>query len=344
MFDRIKRIFKFLDRIINSSRTPEEYLLNGGLYPSIIRSKAFLSNYKLNSIITAQLYDSAENLYYHNNDISMVLDIQITPTIANELSFLINFGFPQNAFVNFFLKHSNGESHILMSVSITTTSRNLKINKKILLSIREKIISWFNDHDHSCTIVKPKHLLNFYNKVLALEDIDSYDKEKFIFDQVKDCESKDIDNDGTISFNGVLHNVFYTKQYPNLGEDSTNPFIVFIEDIKNTKLEFYYSITITPDVNKENHRFYTTFVLIEDDASNNVKAVEDFIKYFRYQLNWYIYPNKSFSLAQFINSLPLQHTKSIDEKFINSSINQYFPTHKLAEILPIGELDESRTN
>lgn len=344
MFDRLKLLFRFLDRTINSSRTPEEYILNGGLYPAIIRSKEFLANYKLNSVITAQLYDSSENLYYHNNDISIVFDIRITPKVVSEFNSFINNRFPPNTFINFFMKHTDGESQIVLSVSITTTPRNLKTNKKVLLTIKNNIVDWATTNDISIRSIKPKDLICFYNKVLAFKQIDEYDNEKFIFEQVFDCEIKDIDNDGIINFNDNLHTIFYSKQYPNLAvENYVNPFITLLGDIKNTKLNFYYSFNIVPNKNDLN-RFNTTLVLIEEDASKNTQSIEDFINYFRYKLNWYIYPNKSFSLAQFINSLPLQYTKSIDEKFINSSINQIFPKDKLIELLPIGELNEPGTN
>lgn len=347
MFDGIKRQLKFLDRMINSSRTPEEYLLNGGLYPAIIRSKDFLAKYQLKSVISAQLFDSSEGIYYHNDDLAIIFKIRITAGIANELSFLFEFGFPKNTYINYFFKHSYDDNYILLSIAVTTTGRSLKISKRVLLSIRDKIIAAFKERNLACETVKPKILLNFYNQVLSQQNSGTYDRERFIFEQINDATSNDIDNNGVLTIAGILHNVFYTKQYPNVaaGEGFKNPFITLLEDIRNTELNFYYAVNIVPGTKDEsNYRFNTAFILLESDIGNNDKATTEFINYMRYKLDWYIYPNKGFSLPQFINSLPLQYTKAIDEHFADTSINQHYPLNKLLEILPVGEPDESGTN
>jgi len=347
MFDGIKRQLKFLDRMINSSRTPEEYLLNGGLYPAIIRSKDFLAKYQLKSVITAQLFDSSEGVYYHNDDIGIIFKIRITTGIARDLAFLFEFGFPKNTYINYFFKHSYGDNYILLSIAVTTTGRSLKISKKVLLSIRDRIIAAFKERNLACEAVKPKVLLNFYNQVLSQQGSSTYDRERFIFEQINDATDNDIDNNGVLTIAGISHNIFYTKQYPNVsvGESFENPFITLLEDIRNTELNFYYSVNIIVGTKDEgSYRFNTTFILLESDADNNDKAVTKFINYLRYKLDWYVFPNKGFSLPQFINSLPLQYTKAIDEHFADASINQHYPLNKLLEILPIGELDESGTN
>lgn len=340
----LKRKLKGLERLINSSKTPEDFLLRNETPPSVELAQSFLRKYPLKQVIKAQMYNHKNDFFYQNSNFGFVLELEITTSIANELTMLLNIGYPEETYLNFFVNYKGANKSSVLFTVITKLDKQQRVNHNLLASIRDKIIKFFKSKSLQSKIVNPKSILSFYNQVIAGYDDKAYTNSEYIFEQIIENTNNQIDNEGVLTIHGINHYVFYTKQYPNVSasEAYINPFITILEDFNDLELDYYYSVNIKLDKNKDKtatkiYSFITTLILI--DANNQGQPlINDFQDYFRYKHNWLIYLNRLSPLQQFINSLPLQFDQSVAEALQHSSINQKYPVSKLAELLPIGAL------
>lgn len=340
----LKRKLKGLERLINSSKTPEDFLLRNETPPSIELAQNFLRKYPLKQVIKAQMYNHKNDFFYQNSNFGFILELEITSSIANELTMLLNIGYPEETCLNFFVNYKGANKSSVLFTVITKLDKHQRINHNLLASIREKIIKFFSSKSLQCKIINPKSILSFYNQVIAGYDDKPYINDKYIFEQITESTNNHIDNESVLTIHGINHYVFYTKQYPNVSADEAyqNPFITILEDFNDLELDYYYSVNIRLEKNKDKaatkiYSFNTSLIVI--DVNNQGQTlIDDFQDYFRYKHNWLIYLNRLSSFQQFINSLPLQFDQSVAEALRHSSINQKYPVDKLAELLPIGAL------
>lgn len=361
ILDDFKKKLKFIERSINSSRTPEEFLMRGGAYPEIERVQQFLAKYPISQIIKAQMYNRKDDLYYHDGYFGFVLTLRIEPKIEAQLQHLLKFGFPENSYLNFILDNVGQDGTTLMSL-VTKEHKNKtknKNNQHILISIRKKIIELFKQNELNAEVIRPDKLLQYYNHRLSGKIDENYDSKQYIFAQIKPWITPEIDSNGVLSIAGDKCIVFYTRQYPNVRVDPfiadrfQNPIASIMQDFIDVGIEMYYSLSVdlenklkpTKDKNQDNlpekqYLFNTTIIVKfnEFNSENKTQAefINDIIEYFRYKHDWYIFQNYSSSFQKFISSLPLQYDQDVTAVSNESSINQIYPLSKIAELLPIG--------
>ncbi len=357
--DDFKKKLKFIERSINSSRTPEGFLMQQKNHPEIERVQNFLSKYSISQIFKAQMYNRHEELYCHDGYFGIVLKLQIEPKIEARLYHLLKFGFPERSFLNFTMDNIDKTNTTIMSL-VTKEQKNKaknKNNQHILTSISKKIIQLFMEHHLNAEAVRPSQLLEYCNLRLAGKSTEKYDSQQYIFTQIK-ARTPEISPDGVLTINGDKYIVFYTKQYPNVQTDPfvqrfINPLITISQDFMDVGIEFYYSVCIDLEnysnvgkvksvkSDEEKYFLFNTTIFVkynEFDNSNKTQAefIQDIIEYFRYKHDWYIFQNRSSSFQRFMNSFPLQYDQDTTELIKESSINQIFPLNKIAELLPIG--------
>lgn len=361
ILDDFKKKLKFIERSINSSRTPEEFLMRGGAYPEIERVQQFLAKYPISQIIKAQMYNRKEDLYYHDGYFGFVLTLRIEPKIEAQLQHLLKFGFPESSYLNFILDNVGQDGTTLMSL-VTKEHKNKtknKNNQHILISIRKKIIELFKQHDLAADVVRPDNLLHYYNQRLNGKTEEHYDPQQYIFAQIKPWITPEIDSNGVLTIGGDKCIVFYTRQYPNVRVDPfiagifQNPIASIMQDFIDVGIEMYYSLSVdlanklkpTKNKSQENlsekqYVFNTTIIVKFNEFNSQNQSLAEFtqeiIEYFRYKHDWYIFPNYSSSFQKFMSSLPLQYDQDVTALSNESSINQIYPLSKIAELLPIG--------
>ena len=103
----LKRKLKGLDRLINSSKTPEDFLLRNETPPSVELAQKFLRKYPLKQVIKAQMYNHKNDFFYQNSNFGFVLELEITTLIANELTMLLNISYPEETYLNFFVNYKS---------------------------------------------------------------------------------------------------------------------------------------------------------------------------------------------------------------------------------------------
>lgn len=348
---RFKSKLKIIERLVNSSSTPEEYLLNDGVYPSILRAQNFLKNHGLSRVFKAQLFNHKSKLFFQDKYVGFIIEFRhTTDLLFNEL---LNYGFPENTCLNIFFQHTEKNRRVFFT-AIVPEDKKSRITQKTLESIAQKIINLPDATVCSARVVEPQELLALLNQVVNGTEECQYDSEFYIGQQVEDYENQ-IDNDGAIYLNGIQHAVFYTKQYPNVRSNPLNPFIQLINDVNDVndkeqpiELNFYYAVNIqlknisaqkreNPDKINTPLLFNSTFILQNSDGETSPADLQE---YFRYNIDWLIFQNRNSSLQQFINSLPLQCDNAMFELLENSSINQKFPLFKIAQILPVFNIGE----
>lgn len=330
---------KFIQRVINSSRTPEEFLMKNQTYPAIEQVQNFLEKYPISQIIKAQMYNRKEDLYFHDGYFGFVLRLEITMELEDNLLQLLSFGYPESSYINFTLDNVNNSTNILMSV-VTKEQKNKSKNKNhqhILTSIRTHIIELLQKKSLQAEIIRPNELLKYYNQRLSKQDGAPYTTSKYIFSQIADALCQ-IDNDGVLTIAGEKYTVFYTKQYPNVQtSELRNPLAIIAQDFIEANIELHYNISIDFDKTQQFgdnkvFQFCTTFLV----KQSGMESIQEIIEYFRYKHDWYIYPNRNSSFQKYINGFPLQYDNNIADATRSSSTNQIFPLNKIAELLPVG--------
>ena len=245
----LKRKLKGLDRLINSSKTPEDFLLRNETPPSVELAQKFLRKYPLKQVIKAQMYNHKNDFFYQNSNFGFVLELEITTLIANELTMLLNISYPEETYLNFFVNYKSANKSSVLFTVITKLDKQQRVNHNLLASIRDKIIKFFKSKSLQCKIINPKSILSFYNQVIAGYDDKPYRNSEYIFEQIIENTNNFIDNESILTIHGINHYVYYTKQYPNVSatEAYKNPFITILEDFNDLELDYYYSVNIKLD-------------------------------------------------------------------------------------------------
>lgn len=343
----IKKPFRIINALVNSAQTPEEFLQKGEAPPSISKVKNFLKKHDIRQIIKLQLFNNKSNLFSHDGFHGFILEVKLVNIHKEILEQLFSYGYPDNTTMSILLKHDASGNccyYITIASKLAKKSSDIRIQRQLLVTIAKKMLTYLKEHNMGGKILRPKHLLKSINEIIHRTDVASYENDKFIYEQLIPSINNDIDNNGVLSIEDSKLKVFYTKQYPNIYEDSENTYLdKFINHIKAAEVAFYYSINInlngTDFTNQQKVYEFNTTLVLQDQTDGN--QLEQYIQnYFRSELNWFIYLNRLSSFQQFIECIPFQFDNSSAERLKNSSITQRFPASRLVQLFPMESNNE----
>lgn len=339
---KFKSLSKLIDKIVNSARTPEEFLISKELPPSLRKIHSFFEKYDLRQIIRVQLFNSKINLFIHGNTFGFSLKIQYSKCSKELLSKLFSHKYPDNSTMSISLVKLDVPM-VYLTVN-TTDNGKLKYSRRAkqqqLMSIFRNIINDFRNAGVDITLMRPNNLINHIDTLLVgHEFMKDYDSEKYLYEQLNQSRNNQISHDSMHLANRNMQ-VFYTKQYPNIStEQIDNPIGLFMRELDDTELSFIYSLNINLGISKTEPRIYefsTAFVLI-DCNENLTKTIVD---YFKQQYSWLIYPNLIFPFQQFFDTIPFQYDFETAKRQSQYSITQKFPINKIIELIPLESSNE----
>lgn len=340
IWGKAKAKLKFIERLVNSSHTPEEFILKKKTPPSIQRARDFLVKYDLRQIIKAQRYSNKYDLFVYNNCFGFMLEVELSENMSDIFSRLFKHSYPENTTMSILLCNVQPQRKCYLILSSKEVSRknNAKIEQQLLMSIAKQIIGSFTEYNLKAKIIKPKQYLEITNFILTGEKSNTYLPDKYIYEQLNEINSNSVGENGDILIGGISRKVFYTKQYPNVYpmNPTIYPIQIMMNDFSDIDLDYYMMLNINlnlADKEVQNYEFTSTFILHDD---GNESLSNDIQSYFRRKLNWFIYPNRMFPLQQFLEIVPFQYDYSVANQQGKFSIVQKFPVDKLIQLFPYG--------
>lgn len=336
--EKFSSISKTVDHIINSSKTPEEFLINKSTPPSIQYVRDFLAKYDLRQIIKAQMFNSKNNLFVHNNCIGFVLAIEYCEASKNILTTLLDYKYPESSTLSFLISKIDGVTKVLLTLSSKSshTRRIAEINQQKIVKTLHKIVDIFEKSNIGVKVLRPTDLKMIIDEILTSKTEDSYDGNSYIYNQLIECKNNEIDSGGVLNIGNISRRVFYTKQYPNVSKTQlSNPIVEFLSQFDSNRFGFYYCLNINLNFNqyRQNkiYEFTTTIVLQGCSEEISIKIASDFRK----QFTWFIYPNLLFPFQQFMEIIPFQYDYDSAVRQSTYSTTQNLPAKKLIELIPL---------
>lgn len=336
--ERFSSISKTIDHVVNSSNTPEEFLINKSTPPSIQYVRDFLAKYDLRQIIKAQMFNSKNNLFIHNGCIGFVLKVDYCEVSKGLLSTLLDNQFPKESTLSFLLSKVDGATKVFLTLSSKSSynQRVAAIHQQKVVKVYHKIIELFEKSNIAIEVVKPIYLRVIIDEILTSTTDHSYDGNSYIYQQLAACKDNEIDDVGVLKIGNISRRVFYTKQYPSISKTLlSNPIIEFLEQLDSNQVGFYYCLNINLDFNQYRqskiYEFTTTIVL----QDCNEQIAEEIALELRNQFTWFIYPNLLFPFQQFMEIIPFQYDHESAARQSKYSTTQKLPTKKLTELVPL---------
>lgn len=342
-----KSKFKMIERLVNSSRTPEEFILKKMTPPSIKLAQDFVNKYDLRQIIKVQMYSQKNDLYIHNGCFGFMLEIELSNDMDSLLTGILKHGYPENSTLSVLFSSIQTELKCYLVVTSKELKRenSSKLEQQLLASISKQIITSFKEHNLLAKIVKPKNYLRIVNTMLTGQVGESYNLDKYFYEQMHDVDDIQVGVNADIEVGQIARKIFYTKQYPNVYELPSGfyPVQQLIIDLSDIELDYYYNINInltTQKLVEPIYEFSTTLIVHHD---NKDEIADEIQSYFRQELNWHIFGNVVFPLQQFIDCIPFQYDYSNVQNQHNYSTVQKFPINKLIQLFPRGVSHENQS-
>lgn len=331
--DQFKSLSKMIDRLVNSSQTPEEFLLLQEMPPSLAKIDNFLRNYDLRQVINVQMFDSKNRLFYSGNTVGFCLSLPYASVNREMLLDLFNHKYPKGSTMSILLSKVGAPVVYLTITQSSVKNKNAPTKVEQLLSVRQRILNSLNKYGIDTEIMLPRDILDIINQMLANSPENAeYKPDSYINEQLSQSHNNSITKDGRLQIGKSNLIVYYSKQYPNLGSSNIDsPIGLFMNALESKTLDFYYCINVNLNCNKQDkeplYAFTSTLVSLNSEF--------DLGNFFRYQYNWFIYPNIIYPFQQFIETIPFQYNLDAAVRQHRYSTTQMFPTCKLIELLPL---------
>lgn len=342
--ERFSSISKTIDHVVNSSKTPEEFLIKKSTPPSIQYVRDFLAKYDLRQIIKAQMFNSKSNLFIHNGCIGFVLKVDYCEVSKELLSTLLDHQYPKASTLSFLLSKVDGATKVFLTLSSKSSHnrRIASIHQQKIVNVYHKIIEIFEKSNIVVEVLKPIDLKVIIDGILTSTSDVSYDGNSYIYQQLAACKDNQIDDVGVLNIGNISRRVFYTKQYPSISKTQlSNPIVEFLEQLDSNQVGFYYCLNINLDFSQYRqskiYEFTTTIVL----QDCNEQIAEAIALELRNQFTWFIYPNLLFPFQQFMEIIPFQYDHESAARQSKYSTTQKLPTKKLTELVPLEYHDEN---
>lgn len=335
---KFKSLTRTIENIVNSSQTPEEFLLTRQLAPSLAKIKHFLHTYDLRQVINLQMFNSSNQLFYHANKTGFCLKIHYSDIPQDYLRVLMKYNYPKNTTMSILLDMVHEKALYITIVHAQDKQVQIKKTKSLKLDqIMQMIVNDFHKLNIPVTIMYPSNMLYCINLILYGSPIlhnspmfTEYNPEQYLYEQLEASTNNDIDKSAKLFINDHTIQIYYTKQYPNINKSIANPINHLISSMP--ALKFYYAININLDqqtYHDESVYQFTSIIGLVDEEF-------DLTKYFRREYEWFIYPNLLYPLQQFIDIIPFQFDSDTANRQARYSTTQYFPENKLVELISVG--------
>lgn len=336
----VKSKFKMVERLVNSSRTPEEFILKKVTPPSIKLAQDFVDKYDLRQILKVQMYSQKHDLYIHNGCFGFMLEIELSNNMNSLFTSILKHGYPENSTLSILFSSVQAELKCYLVVTSKGLKRenSSKIEQQLLSSISKQIIASFKEHNLLAKIVRPNNYLRVVNKMLTGLVGEEYSADKYLYEQVNDAGDIKVGITADLEVGHIARKIFYTKQYPNVYDLPSGfyPIQQLITDLNDIELDYYYNININLKTQKSVEQLYefSTTLIVHHD--NKDEVADELQSYFRQELNWHIFGNIIFPLQQFIDCIPFQYDHSNADNQHKHSTVQKFPIDKLIQLFPRG--------
>ena len=325
----LKSKINIIQRLINTTSTPDAFIVNKSESPAIANINRFLAKYNLNKISNLQLYDEQAKYYERNGYVASIVEYsKFTP---DEVVAILLDGLQHKKSTISFLSciyNQKQRNFVTVQEQLPKKNKNKKqvvVNK--LLDKQRELISY------GAEVVLPLETINIIREYFyGLSTVEVYSTDTFINEQLIKADEpfySKITDDLVLQINDHYYMTLFTKEYPeNTVQLLQNLFNVLCD----SDINLFYNINCN-DLENNKVKFINTFIVFDSSREKLLEKTKLLIDYMYSNFGWLLAKNKGFSFQQFMSCIPMQFDDDIAKFQDNYTIKHTFPTELLKDFI-----------